>query len=107
LSPSVALGVIGLSEGNEHRSASEYGGVPSTAILQGGKRCIWPGCGRTLGIQVDHTADWQHLGVTAPHNSDILCNTHNPFKNNGYRITRDERGYWHTHRPDGTEFHPI
>ena len=30
-----------------------------------------------------------------------------PFKNHGYRITRDDAGTWHTYRPDGTEIAPY
>ena len=76
-------------------------------VRASGKRCIWPGCGRTFGIQIDHTTDWQNHGVTDPDNADPLCTWHNPFKNNGYRITRDDAGQWHTFRPDGTEMRPI
>jgi hypothetical protein len=56
-----------------------------------------------LGIQIDHTTDYQHDGHTCAANGDPLCNWHNPFKNHGYRITRDDAGCWHTYRPDGTE----
>ena len=79
------------------------GSVRTAVFLTLGRRCIWPGCGRTLGIQIDHTTDFQHDGHTCTANADPLCNWHNPFKNHGYRITRDDTGAWHTHRPDGTE----
>lgn len=77
------------------------------AFLQGGRRCLWPGCGRTHRTQIDHSTDWQYLGVTAPGNSGPLCPWHNPFKNNGYHVRRDENAHWHVHRPDGTEIHPV
>jgi hypothetical protein len=33
-----------------------------------------------------------------------MCNHHNLRKNLGYETWRDPTaGYWHTHRPDGTE----
>lgn len=83
------------------------GSLRTAVFLMLGRRCIWPGCGRTLGIQIDHTTDWQHHGKTCTANGAPLCNWHNPFKNHGYRITRDDTGRWHTHRPDGTEIRPY
>jgi hypothetical protein len=68
-----------------------------------GRRCIWPSCGRTLGIHIDHATNFADLGDTCAANGDPLCNWHNPFKNRGYRITRDDTGRWHTYRPDDTE----
>ena len=32
-----------------------------------------------------------------------MCNHHNLRKNLGYQTWCDPTGYWHTHRPDGTE----
>ena len=83
------------------------GSARVAAFLQGGRRCRWPGCGRNFGIQIDHATDWQNHGLTDTCNADPLCTWHNPFKNNGYRITRDDTGRWHTYRPDGTEMRPI
>ena len=83
------------------------GSARVAAFLQGGRRCLWPGCGRTHRIQIDHTTEWQDLGVTAPWNSGPLCPWHNPFKSTGYHVRRDENGRWHTYRPDGTEIRPI
>jgi len=90
------------------RKSRCFTGSPRVAaFLQGGRRCLWPGRGRAQRIQIDHSTDWQHLGVTAPWNSGPLCPWHNPFKNIGYHVHRDESGHWHVHRPDGTEIHPI
>ena len=79
------------------------GSLRTAVFVMLGRRCIWPGCGRTLGIQIDHATDFHDLGATCVANGDPLCNWHNPFKNRGYRITRDDTGRWHTYRPDGTE----
>jgi len=83
------------------------GGSRTAVFLQDGRRCIWPGCGHDFRTQIDHSTDWQHHGVTAPCNGGPLCAFHNRFKNFGYHVHRDSNGHWHTHRPDGTEIHPI
>ena len=83
------------------------GSLRTAVFVMFGRRCIWPGCGRTLGIHIDHATDFKDLGATCAANGDPLCNWHNPFKNHGYHITRDDTGHWHTHRPDGTEITPY
>jgi hypothetical protein len=72
------------------------------ATLDGGGRCLWPGCGRRR-CQIDHTDEWHAGGVTALRNAGPLCARHNRFKSRGYRFWRDPTGVWHTYRPDGTE----
>jgi hypothetical protein len=77
------------------------GSAREAAKLQG-TRCLWPGCGRPR-TQIDHSTDWAHRGPTDPANAGPGCGRHNRFKNRGYTVWRDERGRWHTYRPDGTE----
>lgn len=84
-----------------------FRGSARVAALLQGRRCSWPGCGRTRRIQVDHVADWQHRGPTSPWNAGPECEPHNLFKTRGYRVHRDEHGHWHHYRPDGTEITPI
>jgi hypothetical protein len=66
--------------------------------------CVAAGCTTPIRhCQADHLHDWQHHGPTDGVNGAPLCGRHNRLKNHGYRIHRDNHGYWHTHRPDGTE----
>jgi hypothetical protein len=46
---------------------------------------------------------WHHHGLTDGANGAPVCGRHNRLKNTGYRVHRDQHGYWHTYRPDGTE----
>jgi hypothetical protein len=77
------------------------------AVLDTGRRCLWPGCGRDHRIQIDHSDEWHHGGVTDLANAGPLCARHNRFKSSGYRTWRDPNGVWHTYRPDGTEIAPT
>ena len=66
--------------------------------------CVYPGCSRPARQTVaDHSLDFQHGGSTSTSNGGPMCNHHNLRKNLGYQTWRDPTGYWHTHRPDGTE----
>jgi hypothetical protein len=81
-----------------------FTGAAREAVMLQAFRCVAAGCDVPLRrCQADHLRDWQHAGVTDPWNGGPLCGRHNRMKNTGYRITRDPAGYWHTHRPDGTE----
>lgn len=85
-----------------------FTGAAKTAVIlqaaldQLGGRCLWPGCGR-LRTQIDHATEWHDHGPTDAANGALLCARHNRFKTRGYRTWRDDAGYWHTARPDGTE----
>ena len=74
--------------------------------LQGGTRCLWPGCGRRH-CQVDHSRPWSEHGPTSPWNGGPACDHHNIWKTRGYHTWRDADGRWHVVRPDGTEINPI
>ncbi len=85
--------------------------------------CIWPGCDVPVSrCQVDHIDPWSPRGdpgssagggggggggspggETDPANGAPLCGFHNRVKEQGYRVTRDEAGNLHVHRPDGRE----
>ena len=82
-----------------------FTGARREIVLLHAQRCIWPGCAiRGSRCQADHLHDHQHGGTTSLDNGAPLCRKHNDHKSrNGYRIARDSDGYWHTHRPDGTE----
>lgn len=79
-----------------------FTGSARVAALLQGRRCLWPGCGRRR-CQVDHTVDWSRQGPTDPRNAGLACPRHNRFKTRGFRVRRDDKGRWHTFRPDGTE----
>jgi hypothetical protein len=84
-----------------------FRGSARVAALLQGRRCTWPGCGRTTRLHIDHLDDWQHLGPTNQGNAGPSCSPHNLFKNHGYRVHRDADGRWHTRRPDGSEITPV
>ena len=71
------------------------------AMLDRGRRCLWPGC-RHRHYQIDHRHEWHDHGHTNVENSGPLCGRHNRHKTGGYRTWRDPDGTWHIQRPDGT-----
>jgi hypothetical protein len=72
-----------------------------------GTTCCWPGCGHRVDVQIDHSDEHSRDGPTDQANADPLHGRHNRFKtSHGYRIRRDERGFIHVYRPDGTEITP-
>lgn len=74
------------------------------AVLLGGRRCLWPGCGRNSHTnQVDHTTEHARGGRTRPDNGGPACGRHNRWKSRGYRVVRGGDGVWRTYRPDGTD----
>ena len=84
-----------------------YRGSARIAALLQRLRCTWPGCGRSTRIHIDHLLEWQEHGRTDQVNAGPECQPHNVIKSQGYRVTRDEEGRWHTYRPDGTEITPV
>jgi hypothetical protein len=84
-----------------------FTGAVRQAVQLTASRCVWPGCSVIVGrCQIDHIIDWQRQGSTNTGNGAVLCGKHNRDKNQGYRITRDQHGHWHTYRPDGSEIAP-
>ncbi|PZU43864.1 MAG: endonuclease [Arsenicicoccus sp.] len=69
------------------------------------RHCVFAGCDApAYWCDVHHVLEWvAHEGETSLENSALLCERHHTKVHHGFRIERDARGRWHTHRPDGTE----
>ncbi len=83
-----------------------FTGARRTAIQLTNTTCVWPGCEVPVSqCESDHIDGWAALtrGPTNPTNGAPLCGKHNRWKEQGFRVVRDDNGRWHIHRPDGTE----
>ena len=82
-----------------------FTGRARDAVLLGSSRCTWPGCLRPSSrSQADHRTEHQHGGATDIGNGDACCAKHNRYKSRArVTVTRDEHGYLHHWRPDGSE----
>jgi Arc/MetJ family transcription regulator len=82
-----------------------FTGRARDAVLLASTRCTWPGCRRPSSrSQADHRTEHQHGGATDIGNGDACCAKHNRFKSRArITVSRDEHGYLHHWRPDGTE----
>lgn len=102
----VVIGADGLVIDLGRRVRCFTGGAREAAVVQAWLdrlgRCLWPGC-RLAHCQIDHTVAWLDQGATSPANAGPACGHHNRFKTRGYVTRRDDKGRWHTYRPDGTE----
>jgi hypothetical protein len=48
--------------------------------------------------------EWANGGTTDQHNAALVCGRHNRLKSRSMiTVTRDEQGYWHSYREDGSE----
>ncbi|MBA2609258.1 MAG: DUF222 domain-containing protein [Actinobacteria bacterium] len=66
------------------------------ALNARGRVCAAPGCGRTKGLQSDHTEDFAKGGPTCATNLKWLCYYHHDLKTRGlYRLWEDENGTCH------------
>ena len=66
------------------------------ALEARGVCCVVPGCGRTKGLQIDHTQERRNKGPTSLANLGWLCPYHHRLKTRGlYDLWRDELGEWH------------
>jgi hypothetical protein len=91
---------------NMGRRQRLFRGNAREAVLLQSSRCVVAGCAAPIRrCQADHLTEWGRLGPTDGHNGAPVCGRHNRLKNSGYRVHRDDDGYWHTYRPDGTEIH--
>ena len=101
----VVIGADGVIINLGRRSRLFTGSARDAALLQAvldrGRRCLWPGC-RHRHCQIDHRHEWHHHGHTNLDNAGPLCGRHNRHKTRGYRTWRDPDGTWHIQRPDGT-----
>jgi hypothetical protein len=89
---------------NMGRRQRLFRGNAREAVLLQSSRCVLAGCTAPIRrCQADHLTEWHHHGLTDGANGAPVCGRHNRLKNTGYRVHRDQHGYWHTYRPDGTE----
>lgn len=80
------------------------GAARDAVLLSNGRRCLWPGCGRThQNTEIDHTHEHARGGRTCTGNGGPACGRHNRRKSRGYLAHRAPDGTWHVYRPDGTE----
>ena len=81
-----------------------FKGASREAVMLLATGCAWAGCDQKAEwCQADHSISWKAHGCTVPRNGGPLCKRHNLFKEQGYRVSRDDHGDWHTYHPDGTE----
>ena len=89
---------------NMGRRRRLFTGNARQAVLLQSSRCVVAGCAAPIHrCQADHMTEWGRLGHTDGPNGAPVCGRHNRLKNSGYRVHRDDEGFWHTYRPDGTE----
>ncbi len=89
---------------NMGRRRRLFTGNARQAVLLQSSRCVVAGCAAPIRrCQADHLTEWGRLGHTNGPNGAPVCGRHNRLKNTGYRVHRDDQGFWHTYRPDGTE----
>jgi hypothetical protein len=84
--------------------ARSFTGLARDAVRITGRECFWIGCWVPATLcETDHTHPYQGGGRTNPGNGAPGCGRHNQWKENGYRVWRDETGQIHIQRPNGTE----
>jgi len=80
-----------------------YTGAARDAVMLRSVRCVWPGCHIAAShSQADHTVPWSHDGPTDAAAGAVKCGHHNRWSTRGFTTTTDDRGHFHTLRPDGT-----
>lgn len=81
-----------------------FKGASRDAVMLLATACAWVGCDQKAEwCQADHSISWKAHGCTVPRNGGPLCRRHNVFKEQGFRVVRDDDGHWHTFHPDGHE----
>ncbi len=81
-----------------------FRGSAREAVMLLSTVCAWVGCdAKAEWCQADHSIGWKAHGATVPWNGGPLCCRHNVLKEQGYRVSRDADGNWHTYDPDGVE----
>ena len=89
---------------NMGRRQRLFTGNARQAVLLQSSRCVVAGCATPIRrCEADHLIEWGRHGHTDGANGAPVCGRHNRLKNSGYRVHRDDHGFWHTYRPDGTE----
>ncbi len=86
------------------RRRRTFTGPARDAVLAVAGHCDWNGCNTPASrCQADHELPWARDGNTTTRNARGRCGPHNRLRTHGYQLRLDRHGYWHTHRPDGTE----
>jgi Domain of unknown function (DUF222) len=81
-----------------------FRGSARDAVMLLATECAWVGCdAKAEWCQADHSIAWKAHGATVPWNGGPLWCRHNGLKEQGYRVSRDADGTWHTFAPDGAE----
>jgi hypothetical protein len=76
--------------------------------LRDGRRCAFPGCDRTHGLDAHHLTHWIHGGRTDLDNLALLCNAHHHLLHEGRFTTRRRRnGSLAFADPHGHEIHAL
>ncbi len=89
---------------NMGRRRRLFTGNAREAVLLQSSRCVVAGCAAPIHrCQADHLTEWGRHGPTDGTNGAPVCCRHNRLMNTGYGVHRDQHGFWHTYRPDGTE----
>jgi hypothetical protein len=69
--------------------------------------CRFPGCGRTVFLQIHHVQSWAHGGTTDLDNLILLCWWHHIFiHEHRWHITRDVNRHFIFRKPDWTPYPP-
>jgi len=94
-----------VTKGVDIRAVVHYGRFPRahqrTALQFRDPCCVVPGCGRTFGLQYDHTDPFSQGGPTSLDNLARLCTPHHAMKTHrGYQI-RGGPGRWEWVAPTG------
>jgi len=87
-----------ITDGVDIQAVAHYGRYPRahqrTALQFRDPCCVVPGCGRTFGLQYDHTDPWSTGGATSLDNLARLCTPHHAMKTHrGYQL-RGSPGHW-------------
>ena len=85
---------------NMGRRQRLFRGNARQAVLLQSSRCVVAGCATPIRrCEADHLTEWGRHGHTDGPNGAPVCGRHNRLKNTGYRVHRDDEGFWHTYRP--------
>ena len=72
-----------------------------------GRRCSWPGCERTHGLQIHHLDHWTRGGKTDLVNLGLYCTFHHHLAHEGGWTIKRNRGGTVIRDPDGKPVHDI
>jgi hypothetical protein len=95
-----------ITSGVDIQAVLHYGRYPRahqrTALQFRDPCCVVPGCGRTFGLQYDHTDPWSAGGATSLDNLARLCTPHHAMKTHrGYQLKGGPE-HWEWVAPDSS-----